>query len=352
SYMGAAASKVSPLLVAGSYVGWLTAILRHLTGRFHQWRLEPLADEEALEAVYNYAHTYQVPITDDTAPYLAEVCFNDPFYIAATIRNLPREKDLTTREGVLDALAFETVPGKGEIAQVWMEYLWPAFDKVNDKNAQRIVLYLAAHEPEERGRDRGPRTGADRPGARRAPAQAGPCGHPDSRYFQLPLPRTGRPDLRHGFPPGLRRGDRTGQHGEDGERLQARGRLGPPSGRVAQGVSAGASSRAAAGRPHPASGSRRRSRTGGRRGSSVGMPSALEDGDVAGVPRHYIRAAGCLWTPPEDGRCEVTPSKRRHSSRSSGNPATTAILDSPLARCRMRAPRSTKTRTRRSTWLE
>jgi len=71
SYKGAAASKVSPQLVAGSYVGWLSAILRHLTGRYQQWRLEALADEEALEAVYNYAHTYQVPITDHTAPYLA-----------------------------------------------------------------------------------------------------------------------------------------------------------------------------------------------------------------------------------------------------------------------------------------
>jgi len=153
SYLGPAASKVSPQLVAGSYVGWLNAILRHMVGRYREWRLGSLADEEALEAVYNYAHCYQVPITDDTAPYIAEVTGNDPFYIAATISNLSEEKDLTTRAGVLDALAFETIPGKGEIAQTWMEYVWPAFDQVNDKNAHKIVLYLAAHEPEERGRD-------------------------------------------------------------------------------------------------------------------------------------------------------------------------------------------------------
>ncbi len=153
SYMGAAESKVSPQLVAGSYIGWLGAIFRHMTGRYREWRLEGLADEEALEAVYNYAHTYQVPITDDTASYIVEVCGNDPFYIAATIRNRPQEKDLTTRVGVLDALALETVAGKGDIAQMWKEYLWSAFAEVNDKNARKIVLYLAAHEPEERGRD-------------------------------------------------------------------------------------------------------------------------------------------------------------------------------------------------------
>ena len=153
SYMGAAESKFSPQIVDGSYIGWLGAILRHMTGRYREWHLESLSDEEALEAVYNYAHAYQVPITDTSAPYLAEVCDNDPFYIAATISNRTEEKDLTTQEGVRAALALETVAGKGEIARVWLEYLWGAFDRVNDANARKIVLYLAAHEPEERGRD-------------------------------------------------------------------------------------------------------------------------------------------------------------------------------------------------------
>jgi hypothetical protein len=153
SYMGTAESKFSPQLVAGSYIGWLGAILRHMTGRYHEWRLEGLSDEEAIEAVYAYAYTYQVPITDETAPYVAEVCDNDPFYIASTVRNLIEEKDLTTREGVRDALALETILGKGDIARVWREYLWDAFARVNDANARKIVLYLAAHEPEERGRD-------------------------------------------------------------------------------------------------------------------------------------------------------------------------------------------------------
>ncbi len=165
SYMGAAESKVSPQIVAGSYIGWLGAILRHMTGRYQEWRLESLSDEEALEAVYNYAHVYEVAITDETAPYVAEVCGNDPFYIASTIRNRIREKDLTHEEGVRSALALETVSGKGEIARVWNEYLWDAFARVNtgevppqspqgdDVNARKIILYLMAHEPEERGRD-------------------------------------------------------------------------------------------------------------------------------------------------------------------------------------------------------
>ncbi len=152
SYMGAAESKFSPQIVAGSYIGWLESILRHLTARYRKWHLESLADAEALEAVYNYAYAYQVAITDETAPYIAEVCDNDPFYIAATISNQPDKKDLTTEQGVRDALTFEAITGQGEIAHTWGEYLADALERVNDQNAHRIVLYLAAHEPEERDR--------------------------------------------------------------------------------------------------------------------------------------------------------------------------------------------------------
>jgi hypothetical protein len=163
SYMGPAESKYSPQIVAGSYIGWMTEILRHLTARYRRWHLGGFTDEEALEAVYTYAYAYRVPITDETAPYIAEVCGGDPFYIAATIANLPAEKDLTTEQGVRDALTFETSVEDGEIAHTWGEYLADAIDRVNtresppqsplgDVNAHKIVLYLAKHEPEERDR--------------------------------------------------------------------------------------------------------------------------------------------------------------------------------------------------------
>ncbi len=152
SYMGAAESKFSPQIVAGSYIGWLEAILQHMTGRYRVWHLGGLSDAEALEAVYNYAYAYQVTLTDETAPYIAEVADNDPFYIAETISNQSEEKDLTTEAGVRDALTFETVLGQGEIARIWNEYLQDAIERINDKNARRMILYLARHEPEERNR--------------------------------------------------------------------------------------------------------------------------------------------------------------------------------------------------------
>jgi hypothetical protein len=132
SYMGTAESKFSPQIIAGSYIGWLGAILRQMTGRYDDWQLEGLGDEEALEAVYNYATVYQVPITEETAPYIAEVCGNDPWYIASTIRNRISEKDLTNREGVRDALTLETTAGKGAVAKMWGEYLLAAFPRVEE----------------------------------------------------------------------------------------------------------------------------------------------------------------------------------------------------------------------------
>ncbi len=152
SYMGTAESKFSPQIVAGSYIGWLTAILTHMTGRYREWNLEGLSSEAALEAVYNYAYVYRVPITDQAASHVAEICAGDPWYIAATVSNRSDEKDLTTEEGAREALAFETVMGQGDVARVWREYLADAFARINDVNARKIVLYLARHDPGERSR--------------------------------------------------------------------------------------------------------------------------------------------------------------------------------------------------------
>ncbi|MCP4594711.1 MAG: hypothetical protein GY842_28595 [bacterium] len=150
--MGVAESKFSPQIVTGSYIGWLEAIQGKTVGRYTERHLGGFTDEEALEAVHAYATAYQVPVTDATARYIAEVCNNDPFYIAAMISNQPAEKDLTTAEGVRDALALETITDKGEIALVWRTHFAEACARVDDVNARRIVLYLAGHEPAERDR--------------------------------------------------------------------------------------------------------------------------------------------------------------------------------------------------------
>ena len=152
TYMGTAESKAAPMLVTGSYIGWLTRIIGHMTSRFNPYNLHSLTDEEALATVYNYATLMKIPITDTTASYIAKVAGNDPFYISQIIRTDMRDLDLTTKAGVRASLDFETTLGTGFTANMWWEYIQDAFDQENEKNAKKIVLYLAKYGREERTR--------------------------------------------------------------------------------------------------------------------------------------------------------------------------------------------------------
>ncbi len=144
-YMDTAESNIAPLIFTGSDLDWLTS-------RLHPYHLHGLTDEEALETVYNYATLMNIEITDSTAPYIAELTGNEPFYISQMIRTDKRDLNLITKEGVRSALQFETTFGQGVTANMWMEYIHEAFARVNEKNAVKLVLYLAKFGNKERSR--------------------------------------------------------------------------------------------------------------------------------------------------------------------------------------------------------
>lgn len=50
-YHRAAESKISPQLVTGSYIGWLTTIIRKMVSRFEEYFLQSFPEEEALDAL-------------------------------------------------------------------------------------------------------------------------------------------------------------------------------------------------------------------------------------------------------------------------------------------------------------
>ncbi len=157
SYQGTGSSKVSPQIITGSYVGWLQMIVRHMVDRYREYPLGPLPPDEALAMVYNYATVLRIPVTDSSAAYMTEVCQGDPFYIAAIFRSRAPVgrypvRDLTSRDAIRETLTYELTDDNGEIRRMWLEYTWYAFDKLNDKNAKKIVLYLARHRGEERSR--------------------------------------------------------------------------------------------------------------------------------------------------------------------------------------------------------
>ena len=143
-YMSTAEYRNAPLLISGSWVGWLMQDLQSmLPGRFSIWYLEDMPEGEALEMIYRYSLLENIPVTAETAYLLAGLTEGNPFYISALMRSKYSAKDLTSEEGVLCTLEFETLNRKGEIRGTWLEYIDSALPRINEKYAKEIVLYLS-----------------------------------------------------------------------------------------------------------------------------------------------------------------------------------------------------------------
>ncbi len=149
-YLSTAESKIAPLLVSGSWVGWLMNELDTLLpNRFWYEYLENMPEDEAVEMVYKYSGFFDVPITEETAYLIFKQSQGSPFYISSIIRSRYRDKDLTTVNGLTHTLEFETLDRRGDIKATWMEYVFSTFRKVNGKNAKKIVLYLCQNRDRE-----------------------------------------------------------------------------------------------------------------------------------------------------------------------------------------------------------
>ena len=145
-YMRTAEYKNAPLLVSGSWVGWLFNLLNHMTGRFKIGFLEHLPIDEAVEMVFKYSQLEQVPVTDASAFLIAHISEGNPFYLSALMRSDCPNKDLATEGGVLRVLEFETLDERGGIKNTWKEYLYSALPRINAVHAKQIILYLCKHK--------------------------------------------------------------------------------------------------------------------------------------------------------------------------------------------------------------
>ena len=149
-YLSTAESKIAPLLVSGSWVGWLMNLLQMmLPARFIYYSLGNMPQDEAVEMVYKYSQFFDIPVTEESAYLIAEMAEGSPFYISSIFRSLYKLKDLRTAEGLTETLEFETLNNQGIIKLTWMEYVAKAFNKVNDRNAKKIVLHLFKHKNRE-----------------------------------------------------------------------------------------------------------------------------------------------------------------------------------------------------------
>jgi hypothetical protein len=145
SFHSIAESKIAPMLVTGSYVGWLTNVISQYlqAGRLKQILMSPyLTSEEGLEAVYKYAEFYSEPISNETAVQINELCLSDPFFISCVIQSEYDDKDLSTAEGVINTVNYEISDRNSEMSKTWNEYLQSTLQSVNDRYGKSLLLYL------------------------------------------------------------------------------------------------------------------------------------------------------------------------------------------------------------------
>jgi len=139
-------SKLAPMLVTGSYAGWLLSVIHQYleAGRLKPTYFSPyLTKEEGLQVVYKYAEFYQEPITNETAVQINELCMADPFFISCVIQSDYEGKKLTETEGVINTVNYEISDHRAEMFLNWGEYLEKTLQRINgEQQSKQMLLHL------------------------------------------------------------------------------------------------------------------------------------------------------------------------------------------------------------------
>ena len=141
-------SKIAPMLVTGSYVGWLIEISDKFlqAGRLTEIYMNPyLTPEEGLQAVYKYAESYGESITNETALLINRLCMSDPFFISCVMHSNIKERNLGTEEGVISAFEYEITNRRSMMSKTWSEYIQLTLHKINDRYAKSMLLHLSRY---------------------------------------------------------------------------------------------------------------------------------------------------------------------------------------------------------------
>ena len=152
SYFHTAEYKSAPLLISGSWVGWLMRDLsKMLPSRFrYDFILDDMPEHEAIETIFKYSDLLEIPVTNEIAQLMLELTQGNPCYISALFFTTYMNKDFTTEEGFLKTIEYEVL--QGGIKARWMEYLYYAFWEINGHEtdmSKRIVLYLCQNKERE-----------------------------------------------------------------------------------------------------------------------------------------------------------------------------------------------------------
>jgi hypothetical protein len=147
--------KFAPMLVAGSYIGWMMQMMQKMFvgSRLRHYPISPKLDfKGGMEAVYKYAQHYEISLTPEIALMINRIVQCDPYYMTALFCSPFR--DFSSVEGVINTFVEEISNKKGELYMTWMEYINISINKVNDRYAKQILLILSRNRYQKMGRDK------------------------------------------------------------------------------------------------------------------------------------------------------------------------------------------------------
>ncbi|KPA18972.1 ATPase domain protein, prokaryote domain protein [Candidatus Magnetomorum sp. HK-1] len=108
SYLHTAEYKNAPLLVSGSWVGWLMDDLnKMLPGRFNIADFDNMPRNEAIEMAFNYSEIGKIPVSYETACIIADLTEGNPFYISSLFQSDYPDKNFSVKKGFLMSLTLK-----------------------------------------------------------------------------------------------------------------------------------------------------------------------------------------------------------------------------------------------------
>ncbi len=141
-------SKYAPMLVTGSYVGWLINVINTYleAGRLKLFTMNPyLPEEDGLESIYRYAEYFREPVSNESAMQINRLCLSDPFFISCVIQSGFEGKDLTTPQGVVDTVHHEITDAGSEMSMTWGEYIELSLRRINTVHSKQLMLHLSKY---------------------------------------------------------------------------------------------------------------------------------------------------------------------------------------------------------------
>jgi len=154
AFHGLVELKIAPMLVAGSYIGWMTQMMQKMFvgSRLRPFPLSPkLNFKGGMEAVYKYAEHYNITLTEEIALVINSIVQSDPYYMTALFNSPFR--NFSSADSVIKTFTYEITNKKGELYLTWMEYINISIKKVNDTYGKKILLILSKNRYKKMGRD-------------------------------------------------------------------------------------------------------------------------------------------------------------------------------------------------------